>query len=71
MPAARAAHLEFDEISDSPCLFGFAPSLTLWTSNSTKFICIAFAEVGTYLEENKQQHDDKDTYETKDEKRHF
>jgi len=43
----------------------------LWTPNRTEFICVAFAEIGTYLKENKQQRDDKNTYKTKDEKRHF
>jgi len=43
----------------------------LWTPNSPEFIHIAFAEIGTYLEEDKQQHENKNTYKTKDEKRHF
>jgi hypothetical protein len=43
----------------------------LWTPNRTEFIGIAFAEIGTYLKENEQQRDDKNTYKTKDEKRHF
>jgi hypothetical protein len=43
----------------------------LWTPNSTKFICIAFAKIGTYLKEDKQQHDDEDTEEAEKEKRHF
>lgn len=68
---ARAAHLKFNEVSDSPGLFGLPSGLTLWTPNRTKFICIAFAEIGTYLKENEQQRDDKNTYKTKDEKRHF
>ena len=69
MFAARAAHLKFDEISDGTCFFGFPAGLTLWTPDSTKFIGIAFAEIGTYLKENKQQRNDKNTYKTKDEKR--
>ena len=64
-----AAHLKFNEVSDGSGLFRLPSGLTVWTPNRPKFIRIAFAKIGTYFKESEQQHDDKNTYKTKDEKR--
>ena len=52
-----------------PVFFGFPAGLALWASNGAKFIDIAFTKVGTYLKEDKQQHNDERTEETENEKR--